>query len=110
MKARLTIKNEESTSTIIFNDIKSKDYFTCVSDEEEYTVDLKDDFLFTMNSKSHKTIVKIMRKGDSNIEVIDDNGSILLDIDVLAINENNDMISLVYIIDEKKNSITIEYM
>lgn len=110
MKARLTIKNEESTSTIIFNDINSKDYFTCVSDGEEYTVDLKDDFLFTMNSKSHKTIVKIMRKGDSNIEIIDDNGSILLNIDVLAIKENNNIISLVYKIDDKENSITIEYI
>lgn len=110
MKARLTIKNPESTSTIIFEDIKDKNFFSCVSDNNKYTVNLNNDFTFIMETKDHKTIVRIVKKGESKIEVIDDNGSIFLPIDLLAINENNGMISLAYKLDGKENYIGIEYM
>ena len=110
MKAKLTIKNFESTSTIIFEDIKDKKFFNCVSGDEEYIVDLKEDFNIDLKSKDHTTNVRIKRKGESNIKVTDDNGSILLPISVLAIKENNGIIYLVYKIDDKENSIQIEFI
>ena len=66
MKAKLTIKNPESTSTIIFEDIKDKNFFNCASGDEEYTVDLRDDFNIDLKSKDHTTNVRIKRK----VEVI----------------------------------------
>ena len=110
MKAKLTIKNSESTSTIIFDDIKDKKFFNCVNGDEEYIVDLKEDFNIDLQSKDHTTSVRIKRKGESNIKVIDNNGSILLPINVLAIKENNGIIYLVYKIDDKENSIQIEFI
>ena len=110
MKAKLTIKNPESTSTIIFEDIKDKKFFSCISDDEEYTVDLREDFNIDLKSKDHTTNVRIKRKGESNIKVTDNNGSILLPINVLAIKENNGIIYLVYKIDDKENLIGIEYI
>ena len=55
MKAKLTIKNEESTSTIIFDDIKDKKVFSCLSIDEEYSVDLRECFNFVLKSKDHTT-------------------------------------------------------
>ena len=110
MKAKLTIKNFESTCTIIFEDIKDKKFFNCVSGDEEYIVDLKEDFNIDLKSKDHTTNVRIKRKGESNIKVTDNNGSILLPISVLAIKENNGIIYLVYKIDDKENSIQIEFI
>ena len=110
MKAKLTIKNPESTNTIIFEDIKDKKYFSCVSGVEEYTVDLREDFNIDLKSKDHTTNVRIKRNGESNIKVTDNNGSILLPINVLAIKENNGIIYLVYKIDDKENSIQIEFI
>ena len=110
MKAKLTIKNSESTSTIIFEDVKDKKFFSCKSGDEEYIVDLREDFNIDLKSKDHTTNVRIKRKGESNIKVTDNNGSILLPINVLAINENNGIIYLVYKIDDKENSIGIEYI
>ena len=110
MKAKLTIKNEESTSTIIFDDIKDKKFFSCKKPNEEYTVDLREDFIINLKSNDHTTDVIIKRKGESNIKVTDNNGSILLPISVLEIKENNGIIYLVYKIDDKKNSIEIEFI
>ena len=110
MKAKLTIKNPESTVTIIFEDIKDKKFFNCISGDEEYIVDLREDFNIDLKSKDHTTNVRIKRNGESSIKVTDNNGSILLPIEVLAITENNGMISLVYKIDDKENSIGIEYI
>ena len=110
MKAKLTIKNPESTNTIFFENIKDKKFFSCVSGEEKYTIDLREDFNIELKSKDHTTNVRIKRNGESNIKVTDNNGSILLPIEVLAITENNGMISLVYKIDDKENLIGIEYI
>ena len=110
MKAILTLKNEDNTSTIIFEEIKDEKLFSCRNGEDEYTVDLREDFNIYMKSKDHTTKVSIKEKGDSNIRITDINGSILLPIDVLAIKENNGMISLVYKIDNIKNSINLEFI
>ena len=85
-------------------------FFCCKSCDEEYIVDLREDFNIDLKSKDHTTNVRIKRKGESNIKVTDNNGSILLPINVLAINENNGIIYLVYKIDDKENSIGIEYI
>lgn len=108
MKAIMLIENEEKKE-IIFENIEDKSFFSTVKDGENYTIDLSNHLYITMESKSHKTIVKIEKEKDCFIEVIDDNGSILVPINVLAFNENNDMISLVYKIENMVNSIKIEF-
>ena len=110
MKAKFTIKNSDSTNVIIFDDIKDKQFFSSLCGDEEYFVDLRENFVFEMRATDHTTKVTINRNGDSNIKISDNNGSILLPIKVLAINENNGMISLVYMIDDKENLIEIEYI
>ena len=77
MKAILTLKNEDNTSTIIFEEIKDEKLFSCRNGEDEYTVDLREDFNIYMKSIDHTTKASIKRKGDSNIRITDINGSIL---------------------------------
>ena len=110
MKAKLTIKNEESKNTIIFDDIKDKKVFNCACADDEYSVDLRECFSFILKAKDHTTKVKIRKIGESSIEIVDNNGSISLPIDVVAIKENNGIIYLVYKIDGKENSIELEFI
>ena len=109
MNARLIIKTEETETNLLFKDIKDKSFFAGDFDGEHYEVSLNDGILIKRNVNSQKTIFKINKNTSSNVEIINENGSILLDIKVVEIIENNGMISLVYKIDDVKNVLRIEF-
>lgn len=109
MNAKLTIKTEETNTNLLFENIKDRNNFEATFDGEHYIVSLSDIIYIERSKGLSKTIFKIDKKASSNIEVINENGSILLDIEVVEIIENNGMISLVYKIDDIKNELRIEF-
>lgn len=109
MNAKMIIKTEEGETNLLFNDIKDKSNFSGSFNDEHYDVLINDDICIKRSTPSQKTIVKICKKADSSIEIINENGSILLNIKVVEIIENNGMISLVYKIDDMKNELRIEF-
>ena len=110
MNARLYIKTDDIVTDLNFKDIKDKNNFEDIFDGEKYNVKIMGENIFIERSiNNQKTIVNINKNGPSNIEVINENGSILLDIKVVEIIVKNDMISTVYTIDERTSVLRIEF-
>ena len=110
MNARLYIKTDDIVTDLNFKEIKDKNYFEGIFDGEKYNVKIiNENIVIERSLNNQKTLVNINKNGPSNIEIINENGSILLDIKVVEIIVKNDMISTVYTIDDRTSELKIEF-
>ena len=112
MKVKIEIINSLGKEIIYSEDVNDrKHFFYEDSDKAKNEVIIFDDGLqIKRNGNTHSTFLSLRENENSFVSVTSREGNIIFNAKVLELNINNDIITLVYKIEEDTNSIIIKYL
>ena len=112
MKAKITIKSSSNTEIVNIDEIHNQYELSYIDSYGANNVIyvFENSIKIEREEKDHQTILLLKKEGNSKITIITDEGNIDFDTKVLAFDKNNDMITLVYSINNENRTISIEYI
>lgn len=112
MNIQVRIKSQDSSEIINVEDVQDKHHFSYIdSYNANNEVDISDDGIdIARTSDTHFTRLHLHLHEKSFVSIMSDEGNLLFDAKVLALSINNDIITLVYSLNEETKSIEIKFV
>ena len=112
MKAKIELINSLGKETIYTGDITDKNHFFYedADNAKNEVIIFNDGLQIKRNGSTHSTFLLLRDNENSFVSVTSREGNIIFNAKVLELNINNDIITLVYKIEEDTNSIIINYL
>ena len=112
MKAKIELTNSLGKEIInVENIIDRNHFFYEDNDNARNEVSIFDNGIdIKRNSNTHSTFLSLRENENSFVSITSREGNLIFNAKVLELNTNNDIITLVYKVEEDTNSIIINYL